>query len=41
MEIRPIIYTIVGSVEADPLMGRISNECLLGQNLIGKSAGEE
>ncbi len=36
-----ITYTIVGSVEADPLNGKISNECLLGQHLIGKSVGDE
>ncbi len=36
-----VIYTIVGSVEADPMMGKISNECLLGVNLIGKAVGDE
>ncbi len=36
-----VIYTIVGSVEADPMKGKISNECLLGVNLIGKTAGDE
>ncbi|MFV0503980.1 MAG: transcription elongation factor GreA [Lachnospirales bacterium] len=35
-----IIYSIVGSVEADPLEGKISNESLLGSHLIGKSVGE-
>lgn len=33
-------YTIVGSTEADPFAGRISNESLVGQNLIGKKKGE-
>ncbi len=36
-----VVYTIVGSVEADPMQGKISNECLLGVNLIGKTVGEE
>ncbi len=36
-----IVYTIVGSVEADPLLGKISIECQLGMSLIGKHAGEE
>ena len=34
------IYTIVGSAEADPLNGRISNESPLGTALIGKIAGQ-
>ena len=29
-------YTIVGSVEADPLSGKISNESALGAALLGK-----
>lgn len=35
------IYTIVGSLEADPLQGRVSNESPVGQALIGKRIGEE
>ncbi|MCL2873688.1 MAG: transcription elongation factor GreA [Defluviitaleaceae bacterium] len=35
-----VIYTIVGSAEADPLKGRISNESPLGKVLIGCSAGD-
>lgn len=35
-----IKYTIVGSVEADPLDGRISNESPLGSALLGKKVGE-
>jgi len=35
-----VIYTIVGSTEADPLSGRISNESPLGLALIGKASGE-
>ncbi|MBI5467207.1 MAG: transcription elongation factor GreA [Candidatus Kerfeldbacteria bacterium] len=31
---------LVGSNEADPLVGRISNESPLGQVLLGKSAGD-
>ena len=31
-----IVYTIVGSVEADPENGRISNECPLAVALLSK-----
>lgn len=34
-------FTIVGSNEADPLSGRISNESPIGEALIGKRAGDE
>lgn len=34
-------FTIVGSTEADPFEGKISNESLVGQALLGKKAGEE
>jgi transcription elongation factor GreA len=34
-------YTIVGSVEADPLEGRISDESPIGQALLGKAVGEQ
>jgi len=34
-------FQIVGSNEADPLAGKISNESPIGQALIGKSAGEK
>jgi transcription elongation factor GreA len=33
-------YTIVGSVEADPRHGLISNESPVGRALLGKKAGE-
>ena len=33
-------FTIVGSIEADPFAGRISNESLVGQHLLGKKKGE-
>ena len=33
-------YTIVGSAEADPLLGRISNESPVGKALIGRRVGE-
>ena len=33
-------FTIVGSTEADPFAGRISNESLVGQHLLGKKRGE-
>ena len=34
-------YTIVGSAEADPKEGRISNESPVGMALLGKSLGDE
>lgn len=34
-------YTIVGSAEADPSQGRISNESPVGRALLGRSVGEE
>ena len=34
-------YTIVGSAEADPKAGRISNESPVGLALLGKSVGDE
>ncbi len=33
-------YTIVGSAEADPISGKISNESLLGMALLGHSEGD-
>ena len=33
-------FTIVGSTEADPFAGKISNESLVGQHLMGKKKGE-
>jgi transcription elongation factor GreA len=37
----PETYTIVGSVEANPGDGRISNESPLGQALLGRKPGEK
>ena len=34
-------YSLVGSLEADPLAGKISDESPLGQALMGKSPGQE
>ncbi|MCB0044083.1 MAG: transcription elongation factor GreA [Caldilineaceae bacterium] len=34
-------YTIVGSMEADPTNGRISNESPMGKALLGKKTGDE
>ncbi|MBF8280567.1 MAG: transcription elongation factor GreA [Candidatus Magasanikbacteria bacterium] len=34
-------YTIVGSSEADPLVGRISNESPIGQSFLGRAVNEE
>lgn len=36
-----VSYTIVGSVEADPLEGKISDESPIGQALMGKKVGEK
>lgn len=33
-------YTIVGSAEADPLEGRISNDSPIAKSMIGRTAGE-
>lgn len=33
-------FTIVGSTEADPFEGKISNESEVGKNLLGKEKGE-
>ncbi|MAF79723.1 transcription elongation factor GreA [bacterium] len=35
-----MVYTIVGSNEAQPTQGLISNESLIGQALLGKKSGE-
>ncbi len=35
------VFTIVGSTEANPSEGRISNESPVGQALLGKKVGEE
>ena len=35
-----IEYTIVGSTEANPMQGRISNESPVGQALLGATVGE-
>lgn len=34
-------FTIVGSVEADPLEGKVSNESPIGKSLMGKKVGEK
>jgi transcription elongation factor GreA len=34
-------YEMVGSTEADPLSGKISNESVVGNALVGKKVGEE
>ncbi|MDA0799690.1 MAG: transcription elongation factor GreA [Chloroflexi bacterium] len=38
---KPEAYTIVGSTEASPTEGKISNESPLGQALLGKSVDDE
>jgi transcription elongation factor GreA len=34
-------YTIVGSLEADPMNGRVSNESPMGKALLGKKKGQK
>ncbi|MGO4887371.1 transcription elongation factor GreA [Anaerobacillus sp. MEB173] len=34
-------YTIVGSAEADPSQGKISNDSPMAQSLLGKSVGDQ
>jgi transcription elongation factor GreA len=36
----PEVYHIVGSAEADPLNGRVSNESPIGQALMGQRVGD-
>lgn len=38
---RKSTFSLVGSLEADPLAGKISDESPLGQALIGKSVGQD
>lgn len=38
---KPATYTIVGSAEASPTEGRISNESPIGKALMGKQVGDE
>lgn len=35
------LFTLVGTVEADPLEGKISDESPIGRALLGKKVGEE
>jgi transcription elongation factor GreA len=35
------VYTVVGSVEADPSRGRISNESPIGHALLGRKQGDQ
>ena len=35
------VFKVVGTVEADPLEGKISDESPIGQALLGKAVGEE
>ena len=40
-DVKVVEYTIVGSVEADPLEGKISDESPIGQALLGKKVGDK
>ncbi len=39
-DLEPKKYTIVGSLEANPLKGRISNESAIGKGIIGSKKGQ-
>lgn len=39
--IREVAYTIVGSEEADPAAGKVSNESPLGKAFLGKKVGDK
>ena len=38
---KEVEYSLVGTVEADPLAGKISNESPIGKELMGRKAGDE
>ena len=38
---KKVSYVIVGSAEADPLMGKISNESPVGRAILGRRVGDE
>ena len=37
---KEVSYMIVGTVESDPMNGKISNSCPLGEALVGKNVGD-
>ena len=37
---KEVSYMIVGTVESDPVNGKISNSCPLGEALVGKNVGD-
>ena len=38
---KPSVYLIVGSTEADPIQGKISNESPIGRAILGRRVGEK
>jgi transcription elongation factor GreA len=38
---KPLIYQVVGTMEADPSNGKISDESPIGQALLGKKVGDK
>jgi transcription elongation factor GreA len=38
---KPLAYQVVGTMEADPLHGKISDESPIGQALLGKQVGDK
>lgn len=40
-DIKSIVFTVVGPVEADPIEGRISDKSPIGEALFGKKVGDQ
>lgn len=38
---KPLVYQVVGTMEADPLNGKISDESPIGKTLLGKAVGDK
>jgi transcription elongation factor GreA len=38
---KPLVYQVVGTMEADPSSGKISDESPIGQALLGKKVGDK
>ena len=38
---KPLVYQVVGTMEADPAHGKISDESPIGRELMGKSLGDK
>lgn len=38
---KPLVYQVVGTMEADPMHGKISDESPIGKALLGKAVGDK